>query len=161
MRRLTALALIALATPGCIGSSGTGSATITSHDSAAGRGSGTRLLISYPVKRCPPGVHCTVLPVGTGLPQAMRELTCSPAGGDYADAAAACRALADIETKQQQQQSGSGPVEVCRCVMSRLAPRAVGDYQGKHRTIQLDGCSLCGLRGISADLKVLLPGAVV
>ena len=45
--------------------------------------------------------------------------------------------------------------------MSRLAPRAVGTYQGKRRTIQLDGCSLCGLHGISADLKVLLPGAVV
>jgi hypothetical protein len=86
-------------------------------------------------------------------------LTCSPASGDYADPAVACRALADIETKQHQQQSGSGPVEVCRCVISRLVPKAFGSYQGKRRTILLDGCSLCGLHGIAADLKVLLPGA--
>jgi hypothetical protein len=43
--------------------------------------------------------------------------------------------------------------------MSREAPKAVGYYDGKRRTIRLDGCSLCGLTGINGDLAVLLPGA--
>jgi hypothetical protein len=37
--------------------------------------------------------------------------------------------------------------------------QAVGYYDGKRRTIRLDACSLCNLKGIGADLAVLLPGA--
>jgi hypothetical protein len=159
MRRLAALALIALASTGCIGSSGITSATTTSHNRAAGRGPSTRLLISYPVKRCPAGAHCAVLPVGTGLPQAMRELTCSPVIGDYSDPAAACRALADIVHKERQRQSDPGPIVVCRCLTSRYGPKAVGVYGDKRRMISLDACSLCNLPGVGADLKILLPGA--
>ena len=86
-----------------------------------------------------------------------RQLTCSPAPakGNYADAAAACRALADIVTKQRQQH----PAAMCSCLLSRDAPKAVGYYNGKRRTIRLDACALCGIRGIGADLAVLLPGA--
>ncbi len=90
---------------------------------------------------------------------ATRRLQCSPTGGDYENPAAACRALTDIVTKQRQLQSQTGPVVVCRCAISRDAPKAVGYYDGKRRTILLDACSLCGLSGINADLAVLLPGA--
>jgi hypothetical protein len=43
--------------------------------------------------------------------------------------------------------------------MIRPTSTAVGIYRGKRRTIQLDGCSLCGLRGIAADIALLMPGA--
>jgi hypothetical protein len=158
MRRLVTIALIALTTAGCMGSSSGGSAPRTGI-TYSGAAPATRMAITYTVDNCPPATPCKVLPVGTGLPQAVRELTCSPNGGDYSDPASACRALNDIETKQHRQQSGSGPVVVCRCVMSRGGPTAVGYYNGKRRTILLDGCSLCGLHGIGHDLAVLLPGA--
>jgi len=105
------------------------------------------MTITY--SNCPPGGKC--------LPDtATLRLTCSPAGGDYANPAAACRALADIVTKQRRRQSEPG--FVCRCVNSIQAPRAIGYYDGRRRTIRLDACSLCGMQGIGADLAVLVPG---
>jgi hypothetical protein len=101
---------------------------------------------------CPPGGKCPA-------DMATRRLKCLPTGGDYNNPAAACRALTDIVTKQRQRQSQTGPAIVCRCVMSRDAPKAVGYYDGRRRTIRLDACSLCNLKGIGADLAVLLPGA--
>jgi hypothetical protein len=38
--------------------------------------------------------------------------------------------------------------------MSRDAPKAVGYHDGRRRTIRLDACSLCNLKGIGADLAV-------
>ena len=108
------------------------------------------MTITYP--DCPPGGKCPA-------DVATRRLKCSPASGDYDDPAAACRALTDIVTKQRQQQSQTGPVVVCRCAISTDAPKAVGYYNGRRRTIRLDACSLCDLSGIDADLAVLLPGA--
>ena len=160
MRRIAAIALTALATTGCLGSSA-GSGPGPSSDRQAQQSSKTVLTVTFNAQRCPPGAHCfTVKSQGNSkFVRVVRYLRCDPAGGDYDHPTAACRALADIETKQHRQQSASGPVEVCRCVMSRLAPKAVGYYQGKRRTIRLDGCSLCNLKGIRADLAVLLPGA--
>lgn len=159
MRRIAAIALTALATTGCLGSSA-GSGTGPSSDRQAQQSSKTVLTVTFNAQRCPPGAHCfTLKSQGNPIVRVVHYLRCDPAGGDYDHPTAACRALADIETKQHRQQSASGPVEVCRCVMSRLAPKAVGYYQGKRRTILLDGCSLCNLKGIRADLAVLLPGA--
>ena len=87
----------------------------------------------------------------------MHYLRCDPVGGDADHPTAACRAMADIETEQHRQQTASGPVDDCMCVMSRLAPKAVGYYQDERRTILRDGCSLCNLTGVRADLAVLLP----
>ncbi len=101
---------------------------------------------------CPPGGKCPA-------DMATRRLTCSPTGGDYDNPAAACRALADIVTKLRQRESQPGPAIMCDCLMIRDAPKAVGYYDGKRRTIRLDACSLCNLQGIGADLAVLLPGA--
>jgi hypothetical protein len=155
MRRIAVIAMIALATTGCIGS---GSAVDTS---AQGPAPKTDVTITYTVPTCPPGARCVQFP-GTKSYIVSRHLTCSPAPaeGNYTDPAAACRALADIEKKQYQQQSGYGLIVICRCVQSRDAPKAVGYYQGKQRTIRLDACSLCNLKGIGADLAVLLPGAL-
>jgi hypothetical protein len=152
MRRLAALALVALATTGCFGSS---SDRAPSSDSdLAAPWPKTMMTISYTVDTCPPGVHSMVLPVGNSRPQALRELTCSPYGGDYTDPAAACRALADV-VKQLAAKD-----YVCGCAINppHALAKAVGIYCGKRRTIPLDGCSLCNLR-LGADIEVLLPGA--
>ena len=154
MRRIAAIAMIALATTGCIGSGG-------SDDTSAQRFTPkTDVMITYTVPTCPPGARCVQFPA-TKSYIVSRQLTCSPAPakGNYTDPAAACRALADIEKKQYQRQSGYGIIVICGCVHSRDAPKAVGYYDGKQRTILLDGCSLCNLKGIGADLAVLLPGA--
>jgi hypothetical protein len=45
--------------------------------------------------------------------------------------------------------------------MLRPANKAVGIFRGKRRTIQLDGCALCGLQGIGADIALLMPGGQV
>jgi hypothetical protein len=161
MRRIAAIALAALATTGCIGSGTSASSAGSSpHSTTPSTQPRTDVMITYTVPTCPPGTFC-VASATQNYYIVSRQLKCSsaPAEGDYTDPAAACRALADIETKQRQQQSGSGPVVICRCVMARLAPKAVGYYDGKRRTIRLDGCSLCNLKGIGADLAVLLPGA--
>jgi hypothetical protein len=47
------------------------------------------------------------------------------------------------------------------CACATGAPRgdkAVGFYDGKRRTIPLDGCSLCNLSGIGGDINLLMPG---
>ena len=155
MRRIAAIALIALATSGCIGS---GSAV---DSSAQGTTPRTDVWVTYTVPTCPPGTRCVQAPGAQKFYIVSRQLRCAPTPveGDYTDPAAACRALADIEKKQYQRQSGYGIVVICGCVHSRDAPKAVGFYDGKRRTILLDGCSLCNLKGIGADLAVLLPGA--
>lgn len=82
-------------------------------------------------------------------------LTCSPAGGNYADADAACQALSDVVTKLGKHTA------VCACapqVEGYIPAKAVGYYDGKRRTIPLDGCSLCGIAGVGADVALLLPG---
>jgi hypothetical protein len=84
-----------------------------------------------------------------------RQLNCSPAGGNYADADAACQALSDVVTKLGQKNW------VCGCPTTGdgyIPAKAVGYYDGKRRTIPLDGCSLCNLRGVGADVALLLPG---
>jgi hypothetical protein len=92
-----------------------------------------------------------------GLIPLKTDLTCSPDGGDYDDPAAACRALTDVVAKLDAPGRA-----LCMCpLMPRPADKAVGIYRGKRRTITLDGCSLCGLQGIGADIALLMPGAGV
>ncbi|HEV8452482.1 MAG TPA: hypothetical protein VGQ45_13700 [Gaiellales bacterium] len=158
MRPIAAIALTALAalaTTGCIGS---GSAV---DSSAQGTRPRTDVWITYTVPTCPPDTRCVQAPDTQKFYIVSRQLRCAPTPvkGNYTDPAAACRALADIENKQYQQQSGYGIVVECRCAVGTLAPKAVGYYQGKRHTIPLDGCSLCNLKGVKGDLAVLLPGA--
>jgi hypothetical protein len=165
MRRIAAIALTALATTGCVGSGSSGSGSEASQPSNDRSGPPvTSVMITYTVSStCPPGAQCPATSDNQLYYTVSRHLTCSPgsANGNYTDPAAACRALADIETKQHRQQSAAGPVVICGCVHSRDAPKAVGYYRGKRRTIRLDGCSLCNLKDIGADLKILLPGVPV
>jgi hypothetical protein len=162
MRRLAAMAMIALATLGCIGSSGSSapsSSTGASTSQVVGiLPPGTNLLITYTVPTCPPGARCPLLAAGQDdFHRVSRRLTCSPAGGDYDDPAGACRALTDVVAKLDAPGRA-----LCWCpLMLRPANKAVGIYRGKRRTIQLDGCSLCGLRDIGADIALLMPGAQV
>lgn len=159
MRRLAGIVvLIALASAGCIGpTSSTG--MLTTGDLPAGSRPATLVSISYTVPTCPPGAKCLTAP-GESYYIVSRELTCSPSGGGgYKDPAAACRALADVATKLSAHPTAPA---ICSCpghASGYLAPRAFGWYGGKRRTIPLDGCSLCNLPGIGADLAVLLPGA--
>jgi hypothetical protein len=163
MGRFAAIAIVALATTGCIGSSADSTVAPSSDSNLAVRWSRTVVTITYYAPHCPPGASCSPYVESNSSAQivrVVRNLFCDPAhSADYDNAPAACRALTDIVTKQRQQQSQSGPVIICRCVMTRDAPKAVGYYNGKRRTIRLDGCSLCNLKGIGADLAVLLPGA--
>ena len=120
MRRIAAVALTGLATTGCIGS---GSAV---DSSAQGTTPRTDVWITYTVQTCPPGTRCVQAPATQKYYIVSRPLRCAPtpAEGNYTDPAAACRALADIEKKQYEQQSGYGIDVICRCVHSRDAPKA-------------------------------------
>jgi hypothetical protein len=154
MRRLAAMAMIAVATTGCIGSSGSSTSNGSSDDLGL-TPLKTDLTIRYRVPTCPPSAHCYTTSRGSHI--VSRRLTCSPDGGDYDDPAAACRALTDVVAKLDAPGRA-----VCWCpLMIRPTNKAVGIYRGKRRTIQLDGCSLCGLQGIGADIALLMPGAQV
>jgi hypothetical protein len=154
MRRLAGIVVvIALASAGCIGSSGSSSpAPSTGHPGPAPQPPLTYLTINYPVATCPPGSSC--IKTSQDYYLVRRHLTCSPDGGDYQDPGAVCRALTHIATKLDAGASGH-----CLCADNPgpLA-KAVGIFHGKRRTIPLDGCSLCGLQGIGGDLKLLASG---
>jgi hypothetical protein len=162
MRRIAAVAMIALATAGCIGSSNSSAPSSTTGASTSQvvgtLPPRTNLLITYAVPTCPPGARCVLTsPAGQDDYYIMsRRLTCSPDGGDYDDPTAACRALADLVTKLD---ANPTPAVVCDCFALHNPPKAVGIHNGERRTIPLDGCSLCGLQGIGGDLKLLLPNA--
>jgi hypothetical protein len=154
MRRLAAIVLIALASSGCIVSTSSTGTVITS--GALPGPPATDVYISYSVPTCPPGASCVVASRDQKYYIVSRHLTCSPDGGDYTDPAAVCRALADVVTKLGKKNWS------CGCLTQKVGsvdPRAMGFYKGKRRTILLDGCSLCNLRGIGADLKLLMPDA--
>jgi hypothetical protein len=154
MRRLVCTVLvIALASAGCIGSSSSSTSTGRSDDLGL-IPLKTDLTITYTVPTCPPEAHCVAGIQSDFL--VRRYLTCSPDRGDYDDPAAVCRALTDVVAKLGKKNWSCG----CLTQKAGLAdPQAMGFYRGKGQTIPLDGCSLCNLRGIGGDLKLLLPGA--
>jgi hypothetical protein len=151
--RLVSTALvIAVASAGCIGSTGSTGTVITSGP-VPGLPA-TDVFISYNVPTCPPGAKCLTAP-GESYYIVSRHLTCSPDGGDYDDPAAVCRALADLVTKRDADPRAS---YACSCpALPRPLAKAFGFYHGKRRTIPLDACSLCQLRGIGADISLLMP----
>jgi hypothetical protein len=152
MRRLTCTVLvIALATAGCIGSSSS-SPTSGRSDDVGVTPLKTDLTIRYSVPTCPPSAHCVTTSQGFHI--VSRRLTCSPDGGDYDDPAAVCHALTDLVKKLSKNHP------TCACPLEPLGyfpPRATGIYQGKRRTIPLDGCSLCGAGDVLPDAALLIP----
>jgi hypothetical protein len=155
MRRFAAIAVIAVATTGCIGSS---AARPSSDRDLAVPWSKTVVTITYYAHQCPPGARCIGQVKSNSSAQqvrVVRNLSCDPAGSaDYDNSAAACRALSDIVTKLAKQ------TVICACAPVVDPPgKAVGYFNGRRRTIPLDNCSLCGVPGHAADLAVLLPGA--
>jgi hypothetical protein len=157
MRRRAAMAMIALVAAGCIGSSAGSAARPSSDRNLAVPWSKTVLTITYYARHCPPGASCSgdVKSLGNlTFVRVIRNLRCDPADGDYIQPAAACTALRRIVDKLATKNW------VCRCLLpDHPEEKAVGIYMGKRRTIPLDGCSLCNLPGIGADLALLLPGA--
>ncbi len=159
MRPLTAILLIALATAGCIGSTGAPSSTDTGASTAQEVGTlppRTNLLITYTasaVPTCPPGAKC--LPAqGQSYYIVRRRLTCSPDGGAYDNPTAVCNALDRVI------KSVARAHPACLCPIGR-EPRAkaVGYYNGNRRTIPLDWCTLCNVKASPADIELLMPGA--
>ena len=143
----------------------------------------TDMVISYPLGSpvrnesdlpdCLTGATCTVLQLPHSCPKGAvckavraririgwvkvvrRHLTCSPAGGGYPDPAAACAALGDLVERLET----GGPLQpICDCAYTWPPAQAKGRYQSRHRTIGLDGCSLCGLGTAAAHVaSVLMP----
>ncbi len=155
VRLVSAGFVIALATAGCIGS--------TSPSTSSGRSDDigltplkTDLAITYYALQCPPGARCAGRVQSTGdltFVRAIRKLRCNQDGGNYTDPAAACKALRHIVAKLATKNW------TCGCALpAHPDDQAVGIYQGKRRTIPLDGCDLCNLDGIGADLDLLMPG---
>lgn len=145
--------VVALASAGCVGSSSSSTSNGGSDDLGL-TPLKTDLVITYTVSKskCPPGAFCGFVRNDHRI--VRRHLTCSPDGGDYEDPTAVCRALTDLVTKLKQ------PHGLCDCPpqpSGYRAPKVVGIYQGKRRTILLDGCSLCGVPDGLADAAMLLP----
>jgi hypothetical protein len=158
MRRLAGIVVvIALSAAGCIGSSSSSSpAPSTGHPGIVPPLTDVTITYPAPKSTCPIGGWNCPLTSHDGR-IVNRHLTCSPDSGDYEDPTAVCRALADLGTKLDADPTAS---HVCWCpYIPEPRAKAVGIYEGKRRTIPLDGCSLCGMPGVGADLKLLLPGA--
>jgi hypothetical protein len=161
MRRIAAIAMVALATTGCIGSSAGSAARPASDRDLAVPWSKTVVTVTYYARHCPPGASCIThvnSTSGAQVVRVVRNLSCDPAhSADYHNPAAACRALTDIVNAIDANPTASA---VCDCPATPgSGAKAVGYYHGKRRTIRLDACSLCQLPVSSADLHVLLPGA--
>ncbi len=86
----------------------------------------------------------------------QRTLTCDPAGGDYANPAAACRALAGLERVLHSRQRFA-----CACAaFIGIDPSAHGLLDGVTATVPLDSCTYCDQGSpVQHDLQVLTPGA--
>jgi hypothetical protein len=179
-RLLGLIALLTMLASGCFGSGGgAGSAPKGNASStASGTPPATSLRFSYPVGQlvnsrsrlspCPAGATCQDLrlrrhcipgrycPPRPWLRIAVRRLTCSPSGGDYQDAEAACAALDDLEHRLQ-----IPPVIVCFCPAEPAGhqkAKANGRYRNHHLVVALDFCTLCSFgREAAHDAAVLMP----
>jgi hypothetical protein len=128
MRCFAAIVLIALTTAGCVGFSDGSGSTPSSDRHLAVPWPKTVLTVSYYAKRCPPGARCPLQVKSLGNVRFVRVV---------------------LGTKNW----------VCGCAQGvHPGDKAVGFYNGKRRTIPLDGCSLCNLSGIGGDINLLMPG---
>lgn len=124
--------------------SGSQSSTSVLIIGAIGQPAGSRLGAADQAQTiCPGDATCKVMKIPGVSPthwsaMAQRRLTCSPAGGDYRDPQAACRALADFLKPR-------APHAVCLCPLDiRPDYTIVGRYRGRSLHHRFDGCSLCG-----------------
>jgi hypothetical protein len=154
-----AIGLLALAATGCFGGSSNGGSSDQQRSVSQGvPQASTSVLISAAIGEpagsrrgardqaraiCPGDATCKVMKIPGVSPthwsaMAQRRLTCSPAGGDYRDPQAACRALADFLKPR-------APHAVCLCPLDiRPDYTIVGRYRGRSLHHRFDGCSLCG-----------------
>jgi hypothetical protein len=143
MRCFAAIVLFTLTTVGCVGFSEGGGVAPSSDRNLAVPWPKTVLTVSYYAKRCPPGARCPLHVKSLGnlrFVRVVRNLHCDPPGGDYPDPSAACAALRRIVDKLATKDW------ICGCAAgAQPGDKAIGFYNGKRRTIPLDGCSLCNL----------------
>jgi hypothetical protein len=156
------IGLLAVVVAGCFG----GSSNRGTSDQGRASQASTSVLISGAIglpgssrskahAECPSDATCKVITVPGVSPTywssiAQRRLTCSPAGGDYRDPQAACRALADFLKPR-------APHAICMCALDiRPDYSIVGRYRGQSLHHRFDGCSLCGApQELQDDFKVL------
>jgi hypothetical protein len=147
------IGLLAFAAAGCFGGSSNGGSSVQVQGSVVQ--ASTSVVISGGIGQparsrdqahavCPSDATCKVVKVRGVSPTnwsaiAQRHLTCSPAGGDYRDPRAACRALADFLKPRAPN------TVVCMCPLEiRPAYTIVGRYQDKPLHRRFDSCSMCG-----------------
>lgn len=170
-RWLAVIGLLALAVTGCFGGSSNGGSSDQQRSVSQGVSqASTSVLISAAIGEpagsrrgardqaraiCPGEATCIVVKVPGVSPthwsaMAQRHLTCSPAGGDYRDSQAACRALDDFLKP-------GPPAPACLCPLDiRPDYTIVGRYRGRSLHRRFDGCSLCGApQQMQDDFKVL------
>jgi hypothetical protein len=159
MRSPASIALIALATSGCIGSTGSSAPSNQAESAhqtlAPGPRPDTSVAITYTMNACPPGVRCLTV-AGQDYVTVTRHLDCAPTQGDYPNPAAACRALGNIVTKLAH----PGATAVCDCLVAKDGPKIMGSIDGQRQLIRLDPCSICLVDRVRPDLAILLPGSL-
>ncbi len=104
---------------------------------------------------CPAGVTCTDRETQAGWARVVhRELACDPDAGDYADAAAACRALHALVRAYDRPRSA-----ICDCAFVGPPSLVRGVIDGKRVQIPVDFCSLCGSAEARRAAAALMPAA--
>jgi hypothetical protein len=105
---------------------------------------------------CPAGAQCFAVALHNTTPTrwmlaARRRLSCDPGGGDYSDAAGACRALADFLK--------GWPFVACGCVaVVGIDYTIIGRVDGRTIRKRFTDCTLCNAPPrIRHDIAVLFP----
>jgi hypothetical protein len=173
MARLASLALLAILAAGCFDSGTHAGSSPSSASVTVPPPPKTRIVVTYTLgptvarrselPACPPGATCRTVLASANLGSHRwilvehRRLTCSPAGGGYADPARACRALGDLRRVLKARHG------LCFCPMimpytGMPQTAARGVVGGRRMVIPLDFCTLCGLgQRAAADARVLMP----
>ena len=87
----------------------------------------------------------------------QRDLSCFPAGGGYADPAAACRALGDYLRRLQSR----GP-QVCMCPIQlwQSLGTGTGTFRGRRVGLDMSACATCGMGKAANSDRILLTPAL-
>jgi hypothetical protein len=155
---------------------GAAASSAASSTTTTGTPAATRVTISYPIAqavgsadgllaRCPSGATCRVErnSLGPVIKRTRwvlivdRTLSCgATASGQYADPAAACRALETYARARRRARM------LCACpLMSVPQAEAIGEIDGRQDTLTMGVCGACGVaRTALLQIGRLTPGAL-
>jgi hypothetical protein len=169
VRRAAWVCAVSALAAGCFGGGGSGASqpsTSAPADKVAPRPEpATEMVVMYPVRiisQASASTGSCEQKVARELPSfadrdwffAQRRLTCSPAGGDYEDAGAACAALDDLVRQWRK------PYVACLCAPARAPSwKITGTYRGKPRRLQVPNCCW-GNQQSARDIAILMPGSL-